>query len=472
MSLDFEKSISRKDSEKSQDSLHRPKLSPERNLHQSNSEVVKPTSPASDAINRNRQMRSNASAQGGADSAIRFMRPVIDVPIDRNHELDQMIERYEQLLRQREKNITRLAIREAKHAINPPLDLLNQLDDEKEARVKEELALKAVSEEKRLHIRYEREIRLYASLRHCLGIRATNRNVSFANVMALCEKVWPQIFDKNSLLLSRLPGHLATKFRDAKDIDEEIEKLSELTFHENAELIRYRLEGLYAARQEFEKSVYQSDISISITQDNDPLPDFLTSRYRVTFADEDAEELIISIFKSPAAVEEHSQSAVALTEICEDILSRIAITLLKPRSSTEDVAPDLIKLKSRLCSYCRRESNKSLQKSSSNYHLPTCLVFLHYYDEAEQIEDLPQTDTLFYIPVCEALQRSLILRYKNEPGVVPIWVFGELFSRGLLGSCWFESDDVRKIYENLIHFIPRGCNPTIHVKKIRKQKEG
>jgi hypothetical protein len=151
----------------------------------------------------------------------------------------------------------------------------------------------------------------------------------------------------------------------------------------------------------------------------------------------------------------------------------IAITFYVPwhfghfsLSKNTDLTNNLLRLKSRLCKLCK----KALRGETSSYRLPSCILFLRFYDETEQLEDRLQT-TLPHIPFCKVLESGSLTddgenaideRGRMYNCSIPDWVFGELFKRQMVGSNWLEQGDLQTVYEVLRKAVPKKVGFILH----------
>lgn len=116
-------------------------------------------------------------------------------------------------------------------------------------------------------------------------------------------------------------------------------------------------------------------------------------------------------------------------------------------SQHQSLKPQLVKLQNILCnkSYCKEEL-----LSTPKFRFPCCSGFLRPTDKLQR-QNSKMVSSGIHIPVCKALEiaktnskiekRSLAKEYPNH------YIFERLFNLGLVGSKWFDLEDVESFYK-------------------------
>ncbi|UOE50346.1 hypothetical protein MTO98_04575 [Mucilaginibacter sp. SMC90] len=116
-------------------------------------------------------------------------------------------------------------------------------------------------------------------------------------------------------------------------------------------------------------------------------------------------------------------------------------------SQHENLKPQLLKLKTTLCDceFCDPPISEDF-----NYRMPYCCAFLRPTDKL-QIKNSKMVSSGLLIPVCKSLVYSdkQIKLDKRELKYETLnhYVFEKMFNNNLLGSRWFDADDVEEFYK-------------------------
>lgn len=411
----------------------------------------------------------------------------ISVPIGRNIKLKQDIQDNKAELNLTRENIRKLKTQIAQQGgtLYAPhnLDVMKESEEKKERNL--ELIYNALVGEHYLQSRYETELCAFALLRGELAI-AKGNSYSRNDVFALANRLYPNLFDQNSVLLGLSPKHLSNKFDDVRLIDSEIKKLQAvISAYPEAKLLTARLESLLAAKQSKQGGTNQSEDEFEFYNNDVNLPRFsddISSSFDLGIGEN--WYLRISVVPTSTEIGQDVNDAIVFRENYPTTTEtvHIAITYYKPwnlgqfsLSSDPDLMNTMLKFKGQLCQLCKANANAT----TSDYRLPTCTLFLRFYNESEQFEDRFKTSGLLHIPVCRALNaQEMADTYENvlnENGKlyncsVPDWMFAELFKRQMLGSNWINSRKLWKIYDVLKSDIPNQVGFIIHSQIYRKDQ--
>jgi len=385
------------------------------------------------------------------------LRRRIDAFTGRGPGLTKQIENCGQNLTQEGKRLLDVERLAAKYPKDP--DLAIQCREKKETIMSLERQLRTLCNERRLQVRYERELVASSFLRERLAV--AGKPLDNAKMLALASRALPDIFNGDSILLGLFPPLLRSKFENETAIQEEIKWLRGLdSQNDQSKLIRERLRALGEASETVERP---DDLPYEVLE----LSPYVFLQYsdkRVSVPAikiGDGQYLMFSVIRMSSQEGQQATDAVAIQAIYAHTkqMARIAITYYVPRNSSISENPELAtnwqKLGGWLCKHCGHGSTEPPEET--DYRLPPCILFLYLYDETEQIEDRFQTEAA-YIPRCQVEDLALLTdgqgsilpatdRFSNCS--IPASMFGELFRRQMLGSNWLELKDLEAFHKGL-----------------------
>ena len=305
----------------------------------------------------------------------------LSIPVNRRLELTRDIESAKTQLIKTQETISILEEKIANFGrINARVEDINQLQDAEKNEKRLKQIIDALTSERYLQNRYETELCAFAILREQLAIAKGDPFIPSADVLAIIDKFYPNIFNSDSILLG--PDQLARMFENTTLIDRKIYDLIKVVAASpKARLLQERLMNLEAAKKKKqEKEEFSEDSSSLLTQIDIDLPRF--SDEVISSFDIDLNEgwyLRISILRIPSDEVQISSDGIVLYESYPpDTMQmvRIAITYFAPwglgqfnLSENPDLLRALLDLRNRLCDFCKI---KPIKETSEYRFSPNC----------------------------------------------------------------------------------------------------
>jgi hypothetical protein len=400
------------------------------------------------------------------------------VPIGRGSELNREIESKRAQLKEMKERIRlrETQIEKQGGSTFAPSHLVTQSKAECEEAQTLESVIGALDQERRLQSRYEIELGTLAPLRGELAI-AQGYQPDNAHLLAVANRLYPGLFNRESVLLGLSPDHLARQFEGVAAIEQERERLEQAaSVSDKTPLLKIRLANLLAARTEKQPG----DLPPFVDNSHIKLPQLAngSSFFDITLGQDWYHR--ISLIRLPSTEPSEFKGGLNLREIYRpNTLEKARLTLIYYRawspgpfslSDNRDLQTILLQLEKQLCSRFCRECDC---EQTSHYRLPNCALFLRFYDETELTEDRLQTYRLLHIPFCRVLDAeawSMTPAHKNvldEDGIlhnhsIPDWMFGELFNRKMVGSAWIDNQHLHYIYRVLKSVPPQEVSFIMH----------
>lgn len=414
---------------------------------------------------------------------------VISVPVGRTMALSEKIEGLRDQLDQTEENIQHLEHQAAFWGGELALGVgeSNQLTSARSDVERFTSRITALEEEQRLQSRYEIELGIYAVIRQTMAIAQGNPlmggSISNTQVIALTERLFPSFFNRESILLGLLPGNLARQFGSQELIDKEVKEIDthiRVAEESDSQLLRERKNALAYARDVLQQGGMPlappwSEISDDI---DTPLPRF-PEKAGPQHSYEIGDGRFLRFCVLPQKTGAGQELGVGAIGLHEEYLPgtaeklRLTISYCTAWTSGQfslDENPDLKieiqALSRRLCGLC----TKYRGDVTSSYRLPPCTLFLRFYDQTELLEDRFKASRLLNIPMCKVLEaesrtkdHKLVLKASDlYTCSIPDWMFGELFSRGMIGSRWIRAQDLEQVYKVLKDDMPKDVGWVVH----------
>ncbi len=423
------------------------------------------------------------------------VKSLASIPIGRGSDLDSAIKSYRKQLKDRRKNIRHLEETKVRYGFDIPLHVKNGLEEENLESKELEIKIEALCKERSLQSRYEAELQIFTFLRQQFVIAQRGKSISNADILTIAEKMYPDHFNKESILLSSLPANLARQFENKNLIDEEISVLEPLTgvdIELNPELLKLRLAGLYDAKNRFERGDPPTNLPWPKTEESISLPRFPGNADSLHIFKLDGDRnMRIHILRKPSKMAGEPGGAISIYEdylgfgdgpnIAQEV--RMAITYYRTWDSDQfnlsgshpNLKETLRQLSNnpnvRLCNLCGNG------RKTGCYRLPDCTLFVRFYDEKDQNKDRLKAYNALHIPVCEVLKvlevKSVVKATDLHNCSVPDWMFGELFNRAMLGSCWIKKEVVEDIYKVFVErCMPEKIGHLIHTQVYRPKDFG